>query len=368
MTAPALTPVQLYRVSNGKARPKAFTLFLTREPIIMDSILRDGHDRCTELTVALTVDDGVQSAKLLAQEAERCGADCAVAQVRAVMPDGWAEMVRKAYRPGRLRIFEHPTVAFGVRFTNVTSPEALGIVDRFVASGLPHYVLTPNVDHLCRVATDPTFRAAYEGADMVAVDGVPVMWAARLMGRPLREKLSGSDLLPLISGHAARKGYRVFLFGAAPGVAEEAAARLTERNPGLQVAGTYSPPIGFEKDPEENARAVAAIRSADPDICFVAMGAPRQETWIHQNHAACGARVMLGVGASLDFAAGRVRRAPRVLQNAGLEWLWRMAQEPRRLGKRYLVDDSVFLRIVWEEWRRHRRRCASLRVKHTPGT
>src|SRR5690606_12040011 len=142
----------------------------------------------------------------------------------------------------------------------------------------------------------------------------PLMWAARMLGAPLRQKLSGSDLVYWLSEHAARAGHRVFLLGAAPGVADEARAILTAHYPGLQIVGCYSPPLGFEHDPVESDRIAALLREHGPDLCFVALGSPKQEKWMAVHAQQCGVPVMLGIGAGLDFVTGRFRRAPRWMQ------------------------------------------------------
>jgi N-acetylglucosaminyldiphosphoundecaprenol N-acetyl-beta-D-mannosaminyltransferase len=244
---------------------------------------------------------------------------------------------------------------FGLSICNLTYEELCRRISERVEAGQPGYIVTPNVDHVCRYHRDPSFQAAYREAAHVLADGMPVVWAARLFGRPIREKLSGSDLLPRLTEYAAERGYSVFYLGAAEGVAEEVARRLEERHPGLRVKGTYSPPYGFEKDPEANAEVLRRLHEAKPDICFVALGSPKQEVWLHENCIAAGVPVLIGVGAAFDFVAGRVRRAPVWMQKSGMEWLWRLSQEPRRLARRYLVDDCFFLALLWREIKKRRR-------------
>lgn len=245
---------------------------------------------------------------------------------------------------------------FDIRFDNVTFEEVRTRIGDRLALGEPGYVVTPNVDHVCRFQRDAALREAYADAFLVLSDGMPVLWASWLLGKPLCAKVSGSDLVPLLCEFAAQRGHSVFFFGAAEGVAEEAADNLCRRYPDLQVAGVYCPPMGFHEDPAENAKALEMIRSAAPDICFVALGAPKQEIWMRRHCRGMGAKVSLGIGAALDFAAGRRRRAPVWMQNWGLEWLWRLAMEPRRLWRRYLLDDPYFLVLVWREWRKSAKR------------
>lgn len=231
----------------------------------------------------------------------------------------------------------------GVAIDDLTMDEAIGRIEALIRAGEPSYVVTPNVDHLVMLQEDPAFRAAYGGAALVLADGVPLLWASRLLGTPLRAKVSGSDLFPAFAPVAAARGYRLFFLGGRPGAADRAAAILKARHPGLVVCGTCCPPFGFERDPEADARVVAAVREAAPDVLFVGLGAPKQELWLHRHRADLGVPVSLGVGASFEMTAGLVSRAPRWMQRAGLEWTWRLAKEPRRLWRRYLLRDSRFL-------------------------
>jgi N-acetylglucosaminyldiphosphoundecaprenol N-acetyl-beta-D-mannosaminyltransferase len=244
----------------------------------------------------------------------------------------------------------------GTRIHNVTREQTFALLEDRIATRQPCYVVTPNVDHLCRVQKDPAFRKAYEHAYLSLPDGMWVLWASRLLGTALREKISGSDLVLWLSQRSAERGHAIFLFGAAEGVAEEAARALCRRFPGLVVKGTYSPPVGFEKDPIALADAVGRIRDSQADVCFVALGSPKQEIWMHQNFEACKVPVMMGIGAGLDFAAGRVKRAPKWVTKSGMEWFWRFCLEPRRLWRRYFVEDRQFLVLLWRALRDKRRK------------
>jgi N-acetylglucosaminyldiphosphoundecaprenol N-acetyl-beta-D-mannosaminyltransferase len=253
---------------------------------------------------------------------------------------------------------------FGITFSNLTFEGFCQAIDDHVAQQEYGYVVTPNVDHVCRVQSDPLFKQAYDDASLVVPDGVPIIWSSRLLRQPLVEKLSGSDMVPLICAHAAKRGYSVFLLGAAEGVADEAAARLIEKYPPLQVAGTYSPPLGFEEDPEACVSIAARVQDAKADICFVALGSPKQEIWMNRHGKDTGVSVLLGIGAGLDFVAGRVNRAPRWVQRCGFEWLWRLCQEPRRLWRRYLVEDTYFAVLLWRELRQTWRRRNTGKQQH----
>lgn len=248
---------------------------------------------------------------------------------------------------------------FGISFSDVTFEDVCQCIDDRVKSGDPGYIVTPNVDHVCLFDRDPAFRQAYSHAFLVLVDGVPVVWASRLLGEPLRQKLSGSDMVPALSEFAAQEGYSVFLLGAAEGIAAIASARLQEQYPALQVVGAYAPPMGFYDDERANTEVVRRVRESGAQLCFVALGAPEQVTWMYHNCESCGTPVMIGVGAGLDFVAGHRKRAPLWMQRTGLEWVWRLIHEPRRLWRRYLIDDLRFLPIVLREFGRRRRKRAS---------
>jgi len=225
---------------------------------------------------------------------------------------------------------------------NVTMEEAIGVVEEHIDRGEPLLVVTPNVDHLLRLRRDEEFRRAYESAGLVLADGVPILWLARLQGTPLKSKVSGSDFLVEFCRAAARNGRRVFFLGGVEGVAQRAAEVLRRDFPGLIVAGTHSPSIGFEEKEEESRQIVELVRSHRPDILFVAAGTPKQEKWLLRHWKDLGPMVCIGVGAAFDFVSGRKKRAPRWVQNIGLEWLWRLAHEPRRLFPRYIMEDLPF--------------------------
>jgi N-acetylglucosaminyldiphosphoundecaprenol N-acetyl-beta-D-mannosaminyltransferase len=202
------------------------------------------------------------------------------------------------------------------------------------------YVVTPNADHVVRAESDSSFVALCAGADLVLADGMPVVWAGRLMGQPV-EKISGSDLTPRLCAAAARAGTSVFLMGGMPGDAEGAAARLRHEHPALQIAGTYCPPFGFEHDQAECEKIVAMINASGARILFVGVGSPKQEAWIgrHRDQLACG--VSIGVGITISFLAGTTRRAPKFMQRTGTEWIYRLLQEPGRLAGRYARDFAI---------------------------
>jgi N-acetylglucosaminyldiphosphoundecaprenol N-acetyl-beta-D-mannosaminyltransferase len=212
--------------------------------------------------------------------------------------------------------------------------------------------VTPNVDHTVMLQEHEGLRAAYEQADLVLADGYPVVWAARLLGRNLPERVAGSDLVPaLFAAGDPERPLRTFLLGAAPGVADRAAARIREKWPGVEIVDTYSPPLGFEHDDVERERMLARVKAASPDLLVVGLGAPKQEIWVHQQRERLATSVVLCVGATIDFLAGEKARAPLWVQRLYLEWLYRLLGEPKRLFWRYMRDAWIFPQLVWREWR-----------------
>lgn len=185
-------------------------------------------------------------------------------------------------------------------------------------------------------------------ADLILCDGKPLVWISKLYGTPIKAKVSGSDLFPRLCALAAKKSYKMYFLGAGPGVAEKAAASLRKRYKGLNVVGTYSPSYGFEKKEEEVKEIIGKVRSAQPDILIVALGAPKQEKFVYEHLDELNVPFSIGLGASLDFEAGNIKRAPRWMSNCGLEWLYRIFQDPKRLVKRYLVDDLKIVGLVFK--------------------
>ena len=218
------------------------------------------------------------------------------------------------------------SVVLGVRVDDVTYEEALSLIEGFIREGTPHQVVTVNPEFVVAARQDKEFRRILNAADLALPDGIGIVWASHLLGRPLRERVAGSDLMPKIAALAAERGYRLFLLGAAEGVAAEAARRLQERNPGLVVAGTYAGSPAVEEEDE----IVALIRAARPHVLFVAYGAPAQDKWIARNLERLGVPVCMGVGGAFDFIAGVAKRAPRWVQRLGLEWLHRLLHQPWR--------------------------------------
>jgi N-acetylglucosaminyldiphosphoundecaprenol N-acetyl-beta-D-mannosaminyltransferase len=235
----------------------------------------------------------------------------------------------------------------------VTFGEALEAIAEMIERRRGGTVFTPNVDHVVMAQRDDGFQHAYAAVDLSLADGMPVVWASRALGFPPLEKVSGSDLVPLLMGLSAARGWRVYLFGGACGVARRAASRLRAAHPDLVVVGAASPHVDIDEPAARRSVFVEAIRAARPDLVLVGLGAPKQELWIHDTAPALRPAVLLGVGASLDFIAGTARRAPRWMSAAGVEWAYRLAHEPRRLWRRYLVRDPEFVGIVLHQLMAH---------------
>ncbi|SDI84580.1 N-acetylglucosaminyldiphosphoundecaprenol N-acetyl-beta-D-mannosaminyltransferase [Nonomuraea jiangxiensis] len=230
----------------------------------------------------------------------------------------------------------------GVGVDALTEAEAVQRVAAELAAGRGGRIVTPNVD-ICRAAaTDPALRELVCAADLVVADGMPLVWAARLLGTPLPGRVTGADLLWSLSELAARRGWPVYLLGGPPGVALKAADRLTARHPRLRVCGVHAPPYGFDATREGIERVRARVVAARPKLVFAGLGFPRQDRLVAGLRDELPGTWFLGCGAALGFAAGAVPRAPEWLRGAGLEWLFRLATEPRRLARRYLLDDLPF--------------------------
>ncbi len=229
---------------------------------------------------------------------------------------------------------------------NLTMKEAVEKIDELIQRNIPSYVVTPNVDHIVKLEKDEELRKIYDKADLVLTDGMPLIWISKLKSNPIKEKVSGSDLFPRVCELAAHKGYKIFLLGAAEGVAKKAAENLKIIYPKLKICGTYSPSYGFEKNDEEIDYIISIINKAKPDILAVGLGAPKQEKFIYKYKYRLNVPVSLAIGASIDFEAGNVERAPKWMQKCGLEWLYRLLKEPKRMFRRYLVDDIKIVKIA----------------------
>ncbi|MEM8756755.1 MAG: WecB/TagA/CpsF family glycosyltransferase [Planctomycetota bacterium] len=237
--------------------------------------------------------------------------------------------------------FDRVTLA-GAWVHAVTMEQALNRIVADASDGLGGWVVTPNLDILHKLVHDRSFVELIEPATLRLADGMPLVWASRLKGTPLPERVAGSDLIGRLSERAAGAGLSVFLLGGDEGMADAAAAELARRFPTLKVTGTLCPPFGFERDEAYMTRLVETLIEAGPAIVFVGLGCPKQERLIRILRKDLPSAWFLGIGISFSFLAGEVERAPGWLQRLGLEWAHRLVQEPRRLARRYLVVGIPF--------------------------
>jgi N-acetylglucosaminyldiphosphoundecaprenol N-acetyl-beta-D-mannosaminyltransferase len=223
----------------------------------------------------------------------------------------------------------------------VTLEETLGEIADHIARRHPAYFITANLDFAAKASKDAELHRIFLEADLVLCDGTPIVWLSRLTGERLCERVAGSDLIPLLAGRAAANGWRLFLLGGDPKSLQAATHNLRNQHPGIIIAGSYSPPFA-PLDEMDHDEITKRIRNCAPDILLVAFGCPKQEKWIYRHYRDLGVPCSIGVGATIDFIAGKVRRAPRWIGALGLEWVFRMLQEPGRLAGRYW-EDILFL-------------------------
>lgn len=252
-----------------------------------------------------------------------------------------------------------PTIDIGgTQFHAWTESQVVQHVLNGTAGRAGGWIVTPNIDIMRTCSRDPTAASLVAQATCVVADGMPLVWASRIAGTPLPERVTGSSLIFSISAALAERAGSIYLVGGEPGVADQAAARLMTRFAGLRIAGTQAPAYGFEHDPAAVSEITAGVEMADPDVVFVGLGFPKQERLIAQLRETCPRQWYIGCGAAVPMAAGVVSRAPGWAQRAGMEWLHRLATEPRRLARRYLVDDMPYVAqlLATTTWRRLRAR------------
>lgn len=262
------------------------------------------------------------------------------------------------------------STVWGLPLTPLTRTQAVERVDDLVRAGAPSYFITANLHYAMLTASTPGLDRVNRGAAFILADGAPLVVASRRTPSPVPERVAGSDLIYDLCELAARRSYRVFLLGGPPGIAEEAERRLVARYPGLQVAGTACP-TGTELQDPEASGLIERVRSARPDLLLAALGQPKGEFWLARHADALGVPVMAQVGATLEFVAGRVRRAPKLFQRIGMEWAFRIYTDPRRLAPRYGKNALFLLRQLARDrlLRRHPavRRMAGAGLAAIPG-
>lgn len=229
---------------------------------------------------------------------------------------------------------------------NVSMMEAVHEIERMIHEKHKSYIVAINVDVVLKIEHDKYLKKIADDADMVLVDGQPLIWISKWHKRPVKARISGSDLVPKMCEVAAEKGYTMFIIGGKDGIAEKAKKNLEMKHPGIKIIGTYAPPFGFEKDQKELDKINTMITAAHPDILVACFGCPKQEKWIYENYQKYDATVSICAGATVDFLAGNIDRAPKWMSDHGLEWFYRFTKEPKRLFKRYFVDDVEILNLV----------------------
>jgi N-acetylglucosaminyldiphosphoundecaprenol N-acetyl-beta-D-mannosaminyltransferase len=240
---------------------------------------------------------------------------------------------------------------WGVPFAPVTLAESVSRIDELIAEGKPSYVITANLHYTMLSDASAELREVNAGAALILADGMPLVWASRLLKTPLPERVAGSDIIWRLCEQAAKRGHRIFFLGGAPGIADEAAQKLRTRFPGIQIVGTACPSFRG-MPPEEEDALIGTIRDARPHLLILALGQPIGELWMAGQCERLQVPVCIQLGASVDFVAGKVKRAPRLLQKTGLEWAYRLAQEPRRLIGRYTRNALFLVRMLFHQTRR----------------
>lgn len=253
-------------------------------------------------------------------------------------------------RPPRFVLGKVPVDRISMDYAAILATEALLHRGAFP----PLTIVGPNAQLVTLAEKNAVFAEAMQAADLAVPDGISVVMASRILGAPIPERVPGGDLMDRLCAEAAHYGFRVFLLGGLPGAAVMAAVNLRERHPGLNICGTYCPPMGFERFPSELARVRERVNEVAPDLLCVAFGAPKQEIWMQENRDLLNVGVILPVGGAFDVVAGLRRRAPKWLQRMHLEWLFRLTMEPRRLWRRYLIGNTEFILLVARQWARQK--------------
>jgi N-acetylglucosaminyldiphosphoundecaprenol N-acetyl-beta-D-mannosaminyltransferase len=239
---------------------------------------------------------------------------------------------------------------FGIPVNNLTMEETVDRIEAMIGDGGIHQHVVVNVDKIVKMEANPALRAAVLDCNLINVDGQPVIWVSSLVQTPLKERVTGIDLFDALIARCAERGLRPYLVGARQEVVQKTVEVLKRKHQKLELAGWRN---GYWST-EEEAKVVQEIKATRPDVLCMAVGSPKQELFLYKWKKEMQVPFVMGVGGSFDVTAGVLKRAPLWMQESGLEWLFRLAQEPRRLWRRYLVDDMAFFRLVWREWRTRR--------------
>lgn len=229
---------------------------------------------------------------------------------------------------------------------NFNMNETLSAIDTLIHYEKKSYIVAVNVDVIIKIEEDPYLKKIVDEANIVLVDGKPLIWISRFYKEPIKAKVSGSDLIPKLCEVANKKGYSIFIIGGKEGVAEQAKLNLEKKYSNIKIVGTYAPSFGFEKDELELKHINQMISEVKPDLLISCFGCPKQEKWIYENYQKYEAKVSICAGATVDFIAGNIKRAPIWMSNSGLEWFYRFLQEPKRMFKRYFIDDIKIISLI----------------------
>ncbi len=238
----------------------------------------------------------------------------------------------------------------GTGISNVSLTETMDIFDRWIETRQSKRVCVTPVNCVLWARQKEDLRELYNSSDLCLCDGVPLLWASGLLGKRLKGRVTGLDLLPSYIERAAQKGYSMFFLGAKEGVAEQLKEISKQKYPQLNIAGTYSPPFAEKFSREENTKMISLINRARPDILWVSLTAPKQDYWIYEHRDQLDTCIAIGVGGAFEVAAGLITRAPGWMQRAGLEWLYRLLKEPARMYRRYLLEAPAFIPLVFSQW------------------
>jgi N-acetylglucosaminyldiphosphoundecaprenol N-acetyl-beta-D-mannosaminyltransferase len=340
------TPEEYLRNINGSASSEAGQSYLA--PADLNAVAR--RSTTAEIAAALAVAPGTlsvdssvsvrdKSPKNGRVEARPSTPEAAVASRR---PRPLA-LVPSLSRPFSLRKAPARVPLMGIRLDCVTEKQVTDHVIASIRAGIGGWIATPNVDHLRIISERPELRRIVNEANFRVADGMPLVWASRLQGTPLPERITGAGLTLSLATAAAKAGASIFLLGGDPGDAEAAAVVLRRINPNLRIAGIICPPAGFEQDQLQMTEIGNALHSAKPDLIYSCFGFPKQEMVIRALRERVPSAWFLGLGGSLAIVSGRTRRAPQWMQKVGMEWVWRLVLEPRRLFHRYVVKDLPFV-------------------------